>query len=128
MEITSTSSVRRTSPAPAQKKFPFSVIPAVAIILAIIFVFRMPALDKPWSQDYNPMGWWWLSTIIAAMPVFMLLGSLAIFREAHVRLVKGNFSSTARFSMTEFAIPGYPKMVASLYELQRLTQKAGEAS
>ncbi|MFY9574380.1 MAG: lactate permease LctP family transporter [Blastocatellia bacterium] len=33
-----------------------------------------------WSQVYDPFGVWWLSTLVAALPVVVLLGLLAIFR------------------------------------------------
>src|SRR6266852_6475271 len=33
-----------------------------------------------WTQVYDPFGAWWLSTLVAALPVFVLLGLLAIFR------------------------------------------------
>jgi len=37
-----------------------------------------------WNQNYDPMGHWWLSTIIATLPVVVLLGALAILRiKAH---------------------------------------------
>ena len=42
------------------------------------------ASTKPWLQAYDPLGRWWLSTICAALPVLVLLGSLAILRmKAH---------------------------------------------
>ncbi len=38
----------------------------------------------PWTQLYDPLGHWWLSTLVAALPVIILLGALAIFRvKAH---------------------------------------------
>ena len=30
---------------------------------------------NPWSQGYDPTGHWWLSTLIAAVPVIVLLGA-----------------------------------------------------
>jgi lactate permease len=33
-----------------------------------------------WSQVYDPFGLWWLSTLVAALPVVVLLGLLAVFR------------------------------------------------
>src|SRR5512142_2625054 len=33
-----------------------------------------------WTQVYDPLGHWWLSTLIAALPIVVLLGLLAIFR------------------------------------------------
>lgn len=33
-----------------------------------------------WTQVYDPFGLWWLSTLIAALPVVILLGLLAVFK------------------------------------------------
>jgi lactate permease len=33
-----------------------------------------------WTQIYDPFGVWWLSTLVAALPVVVLLGLLAVFR------------------------------------------------
>ena len=33
-----------------------------------------------WTQGYDPFGAWWLSAIVAALPVVVLLGLLAVFR------------------------------------------------
>src|SRR2546430_1033 len=37
-----------------------------------------------WTQGYDPLGHWWLSTLVAALPVVVLLGALAVLRiKAH---------------------------------------------
>jgi lactate permease len=47
-----------------------------------------------WMQNYDPMGHWWLSTLIAALPIIVLLGLLAGLRvKAHLCAVAG--ASTA---------------------------------
>ncbi|HMG34593.1 MAG TPA: L-lactate permease [Blastocatellia bacterium] len=33
-----------------------------------------------WTQAYDPFGIWWLSTLVAALPVIVLLALLAVFR------------------------------------------------
>jgi lactate permease len=44
----------------------------------------------PWTQLYNPLGHWWLSTLVAAIPVAVLLGALAVFRmKAHFAALLG---------------------------------------
>jgi lactate permease len=64
-----------------------AVLGAVALSLGIL---RMPALSAPWSQNYDPTGHWWLSTLVATLPVFVLLGSLALFHvKAHYAALLG---------------------------------------
>ena len=37
-----------------------------------------------WTQVYDPLGHWWLSTLVAAIPVIVLLGALAVLHlKAH---------------------------------------------
>jgi len=33
-----------------------------------------------WTQVYDPFGIWWVSTLVAGIPIFVLLGLVAIFR------------------------------------------------
>ncbi len=33
-----------------------------------------------WTQIYDPLGHWWASTLVAALPVIVLLGLLAGFK------------------------------------------------
>jgi lactate permease len=43
-----------------------------------------------WTQVYDPTGHWWLSTIIAALPIIVLLGLLAGFKvRAHLCAIAG---------------------------------------
>ena len=43
-----------------------------------------------WTQVYDPAGHWWLSTLIAALPIIVLLGLLAGFRvRAHLCAIAG---------------------------------------
>jgi lactate permease len=49
-----------------------------------------------WNQVYDPLGHWWLSTIIAALPVVVLLGALALLRmKAHYAALLGLVASLA---------------------------------
>lgn len=44
----------------------------------------------PWFQDYDPAGRWLLSSLLAALPIIVLLGRLAFLRlKAHVAAVVG---------------------------------------
>ncbi|HWY41665.1 MAG TPA: L-lactate permease [Chthoniobacterales bacterium] len=43
-----------------------------------------------WTQVYDPAGRWWLSTLIAALPIIVLLGLLAGFKvRAHLCAIAG---------------------------------------
>jgi lactate permease len=43
-----------------------------------------------WNQNYDPLGHWWLSTLVAALPILVLLGLLAGLRvKAHLCAVAG---------------------------------------
>lgn len=49
-----------------------------------------------WSQDYNPMGAAWLSTLLAVVPLAVLLGGLALLRwRAPVAAVAGLLAALA---------------------------------
>ena len=43
-----------------------------------------------WNQNYDPFGHWWLSTLVAALPILVLLGMLAGFKvRAHLCAIAG---------------------------------------
>jgi lactate permease len=58
----------------------------MALVAAVIVVLAWTGAppSNPWAQGYDPLGRWWLSALCAALPVIVLLGTLAIFRmKAH---------------------------------------------
>ncbi len=62
----------------------------ITAAIAAIIILRIPGLTAPWSQGYDPTGHWWLSTLIAALPVVVLLGSLALGHvKAHYAALMG---------------------------------------
>jgi lactate permease len=47
-----------------------------------------------WTQAYDPLGHWWLSTLVAALPIIVLLGLLAGLKvRAHLCAVAGAATS-----------------------------------
>jgi lactate permease len=43
-----------------------------------------------WNQNYDPLGHWWLSTLLAALPIIVLLGLLAGLKvRAHLCAIAG---------------------------------------
>src|SRR6201998_1652088 len=60
------------------------ILMALVTATIVVLAWTGASPSKPWAQGYDPFGHWWLSTICAALPVVVLLGTLAIFRmKAH---------------------------------------------
>jgi len=68
-----------------------------------------------WNQVYDPLGHWWLSTLVAALPVVVLLGLLAGFKvRAHVCAIAG--AATAILCATlVFHMPAQMAVSSFLY-------------
>ena len=82
--------------APATQTSPTSANPVawivalLATIIAAVLILRIPPLDHPWPQNYDPTGRWWLSALLAALPVVVLLVSLALLHmKAHYSALLG---------------------------------------
>jgi len=55
-----------------------------------VVILRLPALSSAWQQNYDPTGHWFLSTIVAAIPIVVLLGTLALGHiKAHYAALAG---------------------------------------
>jgi lactate permease len=69
---------------------------AAALTGGVIYLFRTNPATGKWAQNYDPAGRWWLSTLLAALPVIVLLGAMAILRlKAHVAAVIGLLTALA---------------------------------
>ncbi len=75
--------------APPKDNLTLWAILTVVTIIAVIFILKIPRLSQPWSQGYDPTGIWWLSTLVAALPVVVLLGGLALHMKAHYAALLG---------------------------------------
>src|SRR5271168_2014510 len=108
-------STKTPTPAPASeasKGAPPKASPLASAIFVIIaavvsvIILRMPAVTAPWSQQYDPMGHWLLSTVIAALPVVVLLGSLALGHvKAHYAALLG-LTTALIVAIFAFHMPG----------------------
>ena len=56
-----------------------------------------------------------------AFPIHMNVRTEA--QEAHVRLVRGEALTVARFGLASFPIPRFPRDTKSLYELQEMSRQ-----
>src|SRR6516162_7279031 len=80
------------------------ILMAMGAVALLVLVFTGSTLAKPWPQRYDPLGRWWLSTIFAALPVLVLLGTLALLRmkahySASLGLVTAILVATGLFHM-----------------------------
>ena len=62
----------------------------VALIFGVAYLLKTNPATGRWAQSYDPTGHWQLSTLVAALPVLVLLGAMAVLRlKAHVAAVLG---------------------------------------
>ena len=84
-------------PAPAsthKSNFPLLIaiesIAALALLGGVVYLFKTNPSGGHWAQGYDPTGHWMVSTLIAALPIVVLLGAMAILRlKAHVAALAG---------------------------------------
>ena len=68
-----------------------------------------------WTQVYDPLGHWWLSTLVAALPVLVLLGALALFRvKAHFAALLG-LATSILIAAGVFGMPTKAAAMAAIY-------------
>src|SRR5215510_10399436 len=69
----------------------------------------------PWSQVYDPMGRWWLSTLLASLPVAVLLGTLAFLHvKAHWAALLG-LATSLTIAIALFGMPSRMAFMAATY-------------
>jgi len=83
------STATQAKAAPPKENLVLPVILTVVVIILAIFILKLSPVSQPWSQGYDPTGQWWLSTLVAAVPVIVLLGALALHMKAHYAALLG---------------------------------------
>ena len=67
-----------------------------------------------WTQVYDPLGHWWLSTLVAALPLVVLLGLLAGLKvRPHLCAIAGAFTAVL-VAIFVFGMP-YPLATSSFF-------------
>ena len=70
-----------------------------------------------WTQVYDPLGHWWLSTIVAALPIVVLLGLLAGFKvRPHLAAIAGAVTALL-VSVLVFKMPWQLSAMSFVYGL-----------
>ena len=62
-------------------------------------------MSQPWVQNYDPLGNSWLSTLVAAAPVFLLFYLLAVRRTIAWRAAVYSFLSAILIALAVFRMP-----------------------
>ncbi len=75
--------------APPKESLLLPAILTVVVVAVAILILKIPPLSQPWAQGYDPTGNWLLSTLVAAVPVIVLLGALALHMKAHYAALLG---------------------------------------
>jgi lactate permease len=86
-----TSATAKVSKPVAESANPVAWVIAISVsVIAAVLILRIPPLAHPWPQSYDPTGHWWLSALVAALPVVVLLGTLALLHmKAHYSALLG---------------------------------------
>jgi lactate permease len=68
-----------------------------------------------WTQVYDPLGHWWLSTLVAAIPVVVLLSALAVFRiKAHFAALLG-LATSFSIAVAIFGMPAKMGLITAAF-------------
>lgn len=87
----------------------------VSLVAGIVYLLKTNSVSLHWAQAYNPTGSAVLSTSIAALPIVVLLGAMAIFRlKAHVAAVAG-LATALLAAMLAFHMPVRLAFTAAAY-------------
>jgi lactate permease len=101
-------------PAPASSITLVALLVLAATAFAI-YLFKTNPSSGIWSQSYNPMGQWGISTFLAALPIVVLLGAIAVLRvKAHVAACAGLITALA-VAFLAFHMPVRLALTAAVY-------------
>ena len=90
-------------------------IVAAALVAASIYLLETNPASGIWAQGYDPIGRWWISTLLAALPIFVLLGAMAILRvKAHVAACAGLITALT-VAIVIFHMPIRLGLTAAIY-------------
>ncbi len=100
---------------PAASSVAIWLIGAFVLVMGAIYLFKTNTHAGIWNQRYDPTGRWWLSTLLAATPVVVLLGSMAILRlKAHIAAVLG-LATALIVAIAVFHMPARMALTTAAY-------------
>ena len=94
---------------------PLATLVIVAVLVVIAFLILRMSVGNPWEQGYDPLGHWWLSTLVAALPIVVLLGTLALeVCKAHWAAVLG-LAAAILTAIFAFHMPAKMASITAVY-------------
>ncbi|HVN93735.1 MAG TPA: L-lactate permease [Terracidiphilus sp.] len=109
--------VAQPSPAKSSHSLAFvlEALAFLAVIAAIVYLLHTNSSTAHWTQGYNPTGSFLISTLVAALPVVVLLGAIAILRlKAHAAALAGLITALAAATLV-FHMPARLAFTAAAY-------------
>jgi len=94
-----------------------SLIFTVVAVMVAIVILHLAEVPSSWQQQYDPTGHWWLSTLIASLPVIVLLGALAFGHiKAHYAALAGLITALL-VAVLGFGMPARMAASTAIYGL-----------
>src|SRR3984885_13213947 len=104
-----------THKTPSTLSVTVETVAALALLIAVVYLFKTNPAAGKWQQGYDPTGHWILSTAVAALPIVVLLGAMAILRlKAHVAALAG-LATALLAAMLIFHMPARLPFSAAAY-------------
>jgi lactate permease len=113
----SSTSAKASNPteAPKQENPIVSAVLTVIVVGAAVWLLKTNHITTPWQQGYDPLGNWLLSTLVAALPVIVLLGTLALGHiKAHYAALAGLLTALL-IAVFVFHMPGRLALTTAVY-------------
>ena len=83
----------------------------------LLWLWHFPAVTGHWAQSYDPTGNWILSTLLAALPLIVLLVLIAGLKvKAHLSALAG-LGTALLIALAVFHMPGHLAFLATAYGL-----------
>lgn len=93
----------------------FLLLSLVAMCAGALYLFAARRPLPVWQQGYDPTGYWWFSTMLAALPVAVLLGGMAILRlKAHLAALLG-LGTALLISTSAFHMPAHLAVTTAVF-------------
>src|SRR5215468_9052129 len=105
------------APLAFQNRYSSTARACCSLLLSVVAMFTtyVREVAVTWTQNYDPLGYWWLSTLLAALPILVLLGLLAGLKiRPHICAIAGA-ASAVLCAMVVFKMPAQLALTSFAY-------------